>query len=192
MINRMDNINKYFILIAIVFLTSCATQKVSTIVGCDYNDKKNTTDYFVLPYGSVSIPGKWKKTNYNSVSRQQFFKNSDSIIIAIAFGPYDKYEFNADKTKKGLDFALVYYEWDSKYFVESHKLKREFIEKDSINNFVIYRIYGEKEGVEFDTYFLVGERNGFVSNFSIMDTDKWYEKEKNDFLKRLYIGEQKK
>ena len=54
---------------------------------------------------------------------------------------------------------------------------------------MIYRIYGEIEKGKFDTYFLVGERNGFVSNYSIMDTDKWTEKYKIDFLKRLFVTE---
>ena len=176
-------------IVIIVLLTSCATQRVSTIVGCDYDKNKNQTDYFVLPYGRVSIPGKWEKINYNSNSRQQFFKNADSIIIAVAFGPYDKYEFNADKSKKGIDFALAYYEWDSKYFVETHGLKRDFIEKDSIRNFVVYRIFGEIEKEKIETYFLVGEKNGFVSNYSVMDTDKWTEKYKIDFLKGLFVNE---
>jgi len=188
----MRNIDKYKIylpILIIILLTNCATQKVSTIVGYDYDEKTNQTDYFVLPYGTVSIPGKWKKTNYNSISHQQFFKNADSIIIAVAFGPYDKYEFNADKSKKGIDFALAYYEWDSKYFVETHGLKRKLIEKDSIRNFVIYKIYGNNEKGKFDTYFLVGEKNGFFSNFSVMATDKWTENYKIDFLKRLFVTE---
>jgi hypothetical protein len=186
---KFKNIKIHLSIIMIVFLTSCATQKVSTIVGCDYNEKINQTDYFVLPYGTVSIPGKWEKTNYNSISHQQFFKNADSVIITVVFGPYDKYEFNADKSKKGIDFALAYYEWDSKYFVETHGLKRDFIEKDTVRNFVIYRIYGETEKGKFDSYFLVGEKNGFVSNFSVMETDKWTENYKIDFLKRLYVTE---
>ncbi len=108
----MRKLSKYKIhlsIVILVLLASCATQRVSTIIGFDYDEKKNQTDYFVLPYGTVSIPGKWEKTNYYSISNQQFFKNADSIIIAVAFGPYDKYEFNADKSKKGIDFALAYY-----------------------------------------------------------------------------------
>lgn len=34
---------------------------------------------------------------------------------------------------------------------------------------------------------IFGEKNGFVSNFSIMDTDKWAEKYKIDFLKGLFL-----
>jgi len=173
----------------IVFLTNCATQRTSTIVGGDYNATKNETDYFVLPYGSVTLPGKWEKSNYNTISRQQFFRNQDSVIIAIAFERFNKYEFNMDGSQTGYNFVKAYYDWDSKYFVDSHGLKRQPIESDSINNFMIYRIYGQIEKGEFDTYFLIGERNGNISNFSISDTEKWNESEKTKFLKNLFLTE---
>ncbi len=179
----------YLPVLILIFLTGCATQSVCTIEGCDYNEKKNRTDYFVLPYGAVSIPGKWERTHYNQVSHQQFFTNSDSIIISIAFGPYDKYEFNADKPKKGLDFALAFYEWDSKYFMETKGAERELIEIDSINNFVIYRIFGETGNSNIDAIFLVGEKNGFASNLAVMKTDKWTKEYKTDFLKEIYLAE---
>lgn len=180
-------IKNLLLLIILAFVVSCATQRTSTLVGGEYNDTKNETDYFVLPYGSVTLPGKWEKTDYNTISRQQFFRNQDSVIIAIAFGRFNKYEFNTEGSKTGFDFVKAYYEWDSKYFVNSHRLKRQQIESDSINNFMIYRIYGQIEKDDFDTYFLIGEKNGNTSNFSISDTDKWTENEKIDFLKNLFL-----
>jgi hypothetical protein len=42
-------------------------------------------------------------------------------------------------------------------------------------------------GANFDTYFLVGEKNGNVNNLSIMTTEKWTEDKKVEFLKGLYI-----
>jgi hypothetical protein len=177
------------IFIIVLILTGCASQRVSTIVGCDYDESKNQTDYFVLPFGSVSIPGKWEKTNYNNVSGQQFFTNSDSISIAIAFNRFDKYEFNAVGAKRGNDFAKAFYEWDSKFFVDSYGLQRNIIENDSINNYILYQIYGLKNGAKFDTYFLVGEKSGNVHNLSIMITDKWTKDQKITFLKGLYIKE---
>jgi hypothetical protein len=180
-------IKTLLLLTVLLLLTNCATQRTSTIVGGDYNKTENETDYFVLPYGSVTLPGKWDKTNYNTISRQQFFRNQDSVIIAIAFGRFNKYEFNMDGSKTGNNFVKAYYEWDSKYFVDSHGLKRQPLENDSTNNFMIYRIYGQIEKGEFDTYFLIGEKNGNTSNFSISDTDKWTENEKVDFLKNLFL-----
>ncbi|NLE05786.1 MAG: hypothetical protein GX638_13440 [Crenarchaeota archaeon] len=181
---------KIFILLAMtIILINCATQRTSTLVGGDYNETKNETDYFVLPYGSVTLPGKWEKTNYNSISRQQFFRNQDSVIIPIAFGRFDKYEFNIDGSQTGYNFVKTYYEWDSKYFVDSHGLKRETLESDSMNNCMIYRIFGQIEKGEFNTYFLVGEKNGNISIFSISDTDKWSVTEKTKFLKNLFLIE---
>lgn len=178
----------FFHLVLIILLTNCASQRVSTIVGVDYNETKDETDYFVVPYGSVSIPGKWTKTNYNSISKQQFFRNDDSIILAIAFGRFDKYEFNTDGRLKGFDFVKSYYNWDSKFFVEFHGLQRQEMEIDSINGFLAYRIFGNIEKGEFDTYFLIGEKNGNVTNISISDTDKWTESEKLTFMKNLFVS----
>ena len=152
-------------------ITNCATQRTSMLVGGEYNETKNETDYFVVPYGSVKLPGKWEKTSYNSVSRQQFFRNNDSTTIAISFGPIDKYEFNADGSKKGYEFVEAYYEWDSDYFV-NHGLKRQVLEEDRSKKYMIYRIYGQSE---IDTYFLVGEKKGNVNNFSIMNPNNWTE-----------------
>jgi hypothetical protein len=183
----MTKILSNLTLIFILILTACASQRVTTIVGGDYDESKNQTDYFVLPFGSVSIPGKWEKTNYNSVSGQQFFTNIDSIKIAIAFNRFDKYEFNTDGSKNGYEFAKEFYEWDSKFLMDSYGLQRSVVENDSINNFILYQIHGSSNGVKFNTYFLIGVKNGNVSNLSIMATDKWTEDKKTDFLKKLYI-----
>jgi hypothetical protein len=171
----------------IIILTGCASQRMSTIEGYDYDDTKNQTDYFVLPFGSVSIPGKWEKTNYNNVSGQQFFTNKDSIRIAVAFNRFDKYEFNSDGSKNGYEFVKAFYDWDSKFFVDSYGLQRRVLENDSINNFILYQIHGLTNGAKFDTYFLIGEKNGNVNSLSIMTTDKWTEDKKTEFLKKIYI-----
>jgi hypothetical protein len=182
-----SNLPKIFSILTLLWLiTNCATQKTSTVVGGDYNESKHETDYFVLPYGSVKLPGKWEKTIYNSVSSQQFFRNKDSITIAISFGRIDKYEFNTDDSKKGYEFVEAFYDWDSEYFV-NQGLKRQIIVRDSINKYMIYRIYGEYKKDELDTYFLIGERNGSINNFSITKSDKWTEDESIDFLKRIFL-----
>lgn len=161
------------------------------LVGVEYNEIKDETDYIVIPYGSVTVPGKWRKTNYNTVSRQQFFQNSDSLIIAIAFSRFDKYEFNIDGENKGLDFVKAYYEWDSKYFVDEHRLRRKEMKIDNANGFMTYRVFGQIEKEEFDTYFLIGEKNGIITNISISNTDKWTESKKLTFMENLFISKKK-
>ena len=181
----------YFLLISI-FLTSCASfrNSTSTIVSCNYNEKKNQTEYMVFPYGQVSIPGKWERTQYNSVAHQQFFTNSDSITITITFATTDKYEFNKDGTKKNFEFVKAFYEWESEYFA-TYNLDFEIIESDSTNNFIIWRLYGSYKDANFNTYFLIGEKNGFVKNYSVMTTEKWETEQKIDFLKNMYLQNKK-
>ena len=178
----MNKVQGLLLLLIVAILSSCGSAKrsTSTIVGGDYDAKKDITEYFVFPYGQVSIPGKWEKTSYNSASRQQFFRNDESVNIAVSFGPYDKYEFNMDGSLKGYEFVEAFYEWESKYFV-SNGLECKILETDKENKHIIYRVFGNK----FDTYILICEKNGFVSNFSINATDKWTEQQKVDFLKSL-------
>jgi hypothetical protein len=174
----------YFILLT-VFFAGCVSRQISTIVGCNYDMKKNQTDYLVFPYGQVSIPGKWERTIYNHVSRQQFFINQDSIIIAISFGICNKYEFNQDNSKQGFDFIKAFYEWDSKYLADISGFQAEEIERDSTDNYIIWKLGSGNNTVD-GTYFLFGEKNRHVKNFSIMTTNKWSIEQKITFLKQLY------
>jgi hypothetical protein len=184
-VERIKQIH-YIYLLATMFLVGCATQKTSTIVSYDYDKKHNQTNYMIFPYGSVSIPNQWDKTYYNTVSKQQFFKNEEGIIIAIAFAPSNKYEFNADNSQKGFDFVKAFYEWDSQYFVTTYGLKQEIIEENETNNYIIWRLYGEAEGSHWDTYFLFGDKGGVANNYSIMATDKWTVEQKLEFLRGMY------
>ena len=181
--NRIKNL--FGLLLISVLVSSCMSlgnAAQSTIVGGEYKADKNITEYFVLPYGEVSLPGKWEKWQYDANARQQFFKNEDSVIIAIAFGPANKYEFNRNGLLKEYDFVKAYYDWESDYFVKLG-YEAKIIETDQSNNYIIWRLWGQK----YDTYFLFGERNGRVSNYSVHIADKWTEEEKLKFLKSIYL-----
>jgi hypothetical protein len=164
-----------------LLIFACSPLTTSTIVGGQYEAKTNTTDYFVLPYGSVSLPGQWKKERYNSVSHQQWFINDDSITTAIAFTHCNGYEFS----KKGLnDFAFVkaYYEWDSKYLAERLKCNRTILVADSINKYIIWQLSSDR----LNNYFLFACNNCNVHNYNI-STKKWSQEQKIKFLQDLYL-----
>jgi hypothetical protein len=171
-----------------VTLSQCASKKWSTVEGSTYNPATDATDYFVVPFGKVSIPGIWYKTDFNEVSRQQLFKNADSTTLAIAFSRVNQYAFNTDGSKTGLDFVYAFYEWDSQYLVQTHQIQRAILEIDTANQYMIYRIFGRNERFVFDTYFLIGEQQGNVSNISIFLTDQWSATEKVALLKRIYLS----
>ena len=164
--NKIKNL--FGLLLISVLVSSCMSlgnAAQSTIVGGEYKADKNITEYFVMPN-----------------ARQQFFKNEDSVIIAIAFGPANKYEFNRNGLLKEYDFVKAYYDWESDYFVKLG-YEAKIIETDQSNNYIIWRLWGQK----YDTYFLFGERNGRVSNYSVHIADKWTEEEKLKFLKSIYL-----
>ena len=152
-------------------------------MGGDYVAAKDATEYFVFPYGSVSLPGKWDKWMYDQSSRQQFFRNEDSVVVSIAFAPYNKYEFNADGSLKGHDFVEAFYKWESDYY-QSAGFECPILENDKANPYIIFKVVGNGA----DSVFLFGERNGGVSNFSIQTTDKWTETEKIQFIKNLFLN----
>ena len=174
-------IMRFLFLVFVSFsLQSCFPPATSTLVGGQYEAKTNTTEYFIFPLGSVSLPGQWVKGNYNSVSGQQWFKK-DSISLAIAFTQCDKYEFSK-KDLKDFNFVKEYYEWDSKYLADTKKLTRQIIVSDSVNQYIIWRLFGDN----FDNHFLFGNKNCAVHNYNVA-TKKWTEEEKVQFLQRLYL-----
>lgn len=170
------------LLIGSLFLgITCFSQTRSTVTGAQYNSKTNTTDYFVLPLGNVSLPGQWMKGKYNPVSGQQWFVNKDTIAVSIALTPCNKFEFS----KKNLtDFAFVkaYYEWDSKYLAEKNHLTRSVLVSDSINQYIIWRL----TGTNYDDYFLFGNKSCKVHNYSL-PSHGWAEEQKIKFLQDLYL-----
>lgn len=159
----------------------CVSTSLSTATGGDYDAKTNTTAYFVLPLGSVSLPGKWTKDHYNSVSNQQFFKNADSVSVAIAFTQCNSYEFSR-KDLKDFAFVKAYYEWDSKYLAERLKVNREILVKDSLQQYIVWRLFGPN----VESYFLFANKNCAVHNYYV-STPRWTKEEKVKFLQELYL-----
>ena len=170
------------VLIVAIF-SSCGSAKMytSTIVGGDYDAAKDITSYYVIPYGQVNLPGKWEKGDFDNNSMQQFFHNQDSVVVAVSFGPCNKYEFNKDGALKGYEFVEAYYKWDSEYFV-SYGLECKLLESDKSKHYIIYRVFGNG----YNSYFLLGEKNGNANNISVQSANKWTESEKIQFLKNLY------
>ncbi|MDR1722890.1 MAG: hypothetical protein LBR84_02985 [Tannerella sp.] len=178
------------IFFAVLCFASCATYRNTeqTLVSCDYNEKKDQTEYMVFPFGNVNIKGKWEQTKYNSSARQQFFTNSDSVTISIAMGLSKKFEFNADGSLKGFDFVKAFYKWESEYFANSFDFSSTEIETDEENKFILWRVFGTYNNADRNMYFLSFEQNGVFKNFSVQTTKKWTEEQKIEFLKSLVFN----
>lgn len=174
------------VLVWIMHVTSCSPKMISTIEGANYDRKMDVTKYIVVPYGAVTMPGKWEKGKYVPISRQQYFKK-DSVELSVAFGAVESFEF----FKRGLrEFAFVkaYYEWESTYQAKNLKQNIQFITADSVNNYIMWRTYSDKA----DIITLSAFRNcncdaGAFQNFTI-NAVNGEQDAKVRFLKDLYFG----
>jgi len=164
-----------------LILSSCgSTKQTSTLIGDSYDEATNKTTLILVPYGNVDIPGKWTRTNYNQVSRQQFFVNYDSATIAIAKSPKEKYPF-FEETKEDFRLVFDFYKWDSEYWVQQG-LTETKIKENKTDNYIIWQITGEK----VNNLFLFGLKNNLIINYMV--SSDWTESKKIDFLTDLYMN----
>lgn len=169
----------FLTLIIALILVGCGTTKqTSTLHGDSYDETADKTTYILVPYGNVEIPGKWKRTTYNQVSRQQFFTDSDSSTIAIAKNPKERYPFYLE-TKSDYELVTDFFKWDSEYW-EKQGYKVIKIEENETENFIIWQIAGDK----VNNIFLFGLKNNLITNYMV--SSKWTDKEKIEFVTNLY------
>ena len=112
-------------------------------------------------------------------------------LISLAFSTPNNYEFNTDGNLKDLDFAYAYYEWDTQYQISQGSFQREFVECDSLNKYIIYKLFNDKSDT---TYFRVGTYNNRVSYvYTINATDKLTVSQEIDLLKGIrFVSKQKR
>lgn len=170
----------FFTTLIILIISSCGTTKqISTLHGDSYDETADKTTYILVPYGNVEIPGKWKRTTYNQVSRQQFFTNTDSATIAIAKNPKEKYPFYIE-TKADSVLVTDFYKWDSEYW-EKQGLKVTKLKESDSENFIIWQAIGN----DVNNVFLFGINNNLMINYMV--SAKWTNERKIDFLTKLYL-----
>jgi hypothetical protein len=165
-------------------LLSCATPKSTSILYSDNYDKNtNQTSVMILPYGEIKIPGKWAKTRENGVSGQHFFIGEDSVQIAIALQPWDKYEFSHNNPAVTPDnFVRKFYEWDASYLKEQTGGQLRVVKENKQNNYLIWNLFS---GTKPQDYFLFGLKGKIAYNLNVT-TEKWDEEKKVNFLEGLF------
>ena len=163
-----------------VIFESCKTTATSMLIADSYDKKTDATTLMLFPFGNIIIPGKWTKTEFNSSSKQHFFRDEDSTTIAVSKNPQNKYPFyTKDMTDK--EFTVRYYEWESTYY--SQKGLKSLILADSIDNgnFIVWKI----EGDSVNTILLYAGKDKFAYGFSFI-TDKVADQRRVDFLTKLF------
>lgn len=174
----------------IVFATGCTSNNyTSTITSIFYDERKNTTQYLKIPYGSVSIPGKWKEKRYNPANGQQFLVNNDAVVIAVAMVRWDKFQFYKPEMDETA-FVDKFYEWDSEYLAEEVRGNRAVLKRDASRNYLVWRVWNDSAT---DTYFLFGMKNNAVKTVYTVsvypeNAEKWNENRKIEFLESVFLG----
>lgn len=169
------------ITIGTTFITCSPTKSISTIYSDNYDKTKNLTTVTILPFGQVKISGKWVNTSYDNVSRQYFFRSTDSVTFAVALNPLDGYEFYK-KEMKTEEFVKAFYEWESNYFQQQYNGQLRVLKDDTAKNAIIWNISKEPN---IDSYFLFGLKGRTAYNLYV-STNKWDEKKKVEFLEKIY------
>jgi hypothetical protein len=127
-----------------------------------YDREKQLTTLTIVPFGSIEINGEWKKTKYNEVSRQHFFKDTALNTIAIALNPMSQYPFY----KKGMteaQFTTDFFNWEKEYYEQQNL---DITELYSTENYVLWEVVGEN----IQTNFLYGAKNGNAYNFAVFES----------------------
>jgi len=170
-------------LLMIIMFGCFPSRNIQYFESCNYDATKNITRFEKLPLGYVDIPGKWYETTYNDYSKQQFFKNADSVSIAVVFWPQNQYSIYKHG-ETNMAFLKDYYDMNVKTIAMQSKGQWSIIKQDSINqNYILSKFYNDSK---VDTYYLYGLINGSFYNLFVK-TNKWNEQQKIDFLESMFI-----
>lgn len=132
----------------------------------------------------MSLPGQWKKVNYNEVSKQHFFNDADSVLLGLAINPAKNYPFY----KSGMppnQIVQEMFNWDSNYFEENIGIKGKIIEQNTSKHFILWQVEGKQKDREFDNHLLFGSEKGIVFTVFV-STSKWSKEKKENFMRSVY------
>lgn len=181
--NRSINIAAT-ILIGVALLGCAATKSSSILYSDSYDNQTDFTSVTIFPYGVIKVPGKWTKTGESDVSGQYFFVGKDSVKIAIALQPWDKFEFSNNNPQVTRDnFVRKFYEWDANYLKEQTKGQLRILKENTERNYLVWNL---SNGLKPHDYFLFGLKGEIAYNLNV-NTNKWDEDRKVKFLEGLYI-----
>lgn len=171
--------NHVFLALGLLLLAACKSSYDSLLIADEYSEKKDMTTLTMLPYGSIEIPGKWDKVYYNESSRQHYFKNSDSVGIAITKNPMKNYPF-FEEGMKAKDFSKAWYTWEEEHY-SSKGIQIEQLKSNEEAGYVIWKATAERT----NNIFLYGVKKNMAYNLGSVD-DRWPEEERIAFLEALW------
>lgn len=112
----------------------------------------------------IKLPGDWKVKQVLQGSKQVFFTNEDSSIVAVSI-------FTAARlpvykaTQSDFESAYAYYEWDSQYMKDDQKMEVKKITENKDKAFVIWNA----KDANNDNYHLFARHKELLYNVMVYD-----------------------
>ena len=175
----MFKIYNCFLFVAfITFALSCSTSKKIKVV---QEEPVKVTKADFGEEGFIQIPGEWTLSSENKLTNQKFFRNKDSVLIAITRNPMEKYSFYAAGMKDSI-FTETFFRWESNHF-EKQGLMVSVFEKHKGGEYIIWTVKGKEK---VDALLLYGGKKNFGYALSLLEPKNLTINQSKAFLIQLF------
>lgn len=169
--------------IIILFTGFFAKAQDASTTAARYNKIKNQTVLRLLPLSNIIIPGKWTQTSYNPTTRQYFFDNGDSTIIAVAKSGVGSYALHSTGQTDSA-FVTSCYHRDSQFWAQKGIMVKALVD-DAGLGYMVWQATGDAEHINY--VFVYGIKNSIFYNFLVTST-RWNNAKKEQFITNLFIA----
>jgi hypothetical protein len=163
----------------LIFIIGACSTKKKVMVAQKETVTTTKADFGVE--GIISIPGDWTLSSENKLTNQKFFRNKDSVLIAITRNPMEKFSFYSPGMADTL-FTQSFYEWESKHF-ERQGFTVSIVEKHRNNEYIIWSVKGKEN---LDATLLYGGKKNFGYALSLLEPRTFTMNQRKAFLIQLF------
>ena len=168
----------YIIILGSLLLASCSTKKAVKVI---QNENLKVTQADFGSEGIINIPGEWTLSSENKLTNQKFFRNKDSILIAITRNPMEKYSFHVVGMEDTI-FTQAFYDWESRHY-EKQGLEVKILEKNTKGEYIIWSVKGKDN---LNAVLLYGGKKNHGYALSMLDPKNLTINQQKAFLIQLY------
>lgn len=157
--NIRSHISIYFLMV--ITCSSCATifnkmkshecKEQKRTVTYNYTNSDTSTVYNALPWGKVTISGKWEMGKFNKASKQQFLYSADTATLIVTIAGTRSSSFGG-KDDTGFTFITKYYDLESKFNAGYNEQTLTQLVSDKQTGYILWKV--REDGI--DQYNLCG------------------------------------
>lgn len=176
--NKHNSTFKAAMLFSIAFALTFTSCKTSSSITKRKSEVGNITTvaYFNDSKDSLIIPGDWSLSSENKLTNQKFFRNADSLLLAITKNPVQKYGFFVAGMNDAT-FTEAFYRWEASHYQKIGYDVRT-LQESAKQDYVLW----SAKGKDIDAILLYGAKKGFGYNISMLERQKLTEVQVTSFL----------